>query len=141
MISPKDGSWVVISKETGKAVLETFDFKVAKAINLQKYKVVPILAYLQDFNSKVKGKALKNPSGKIAYIAKYSTSGAGAGKIAFAKKSSSLPTIRAIPYPHEIAKSQFERYIGEHVCKIVKDTVKVTETNRGGKRSWKIEIL
>jgi hypothetical protein len=85
---------------------------------------------------------LKNPSEKLSYVAKYTSSPrSGAGKIAFTKKSSSLPTIRAISYPHEIAKSQMERYIGEHVAKIVKDSVKVAATTKNGKTLWFITIL
>lgn len=44
-------SWVVISKETGEAVLETFDRKVADAVNTKKYTVKPILEHLQSLNA------------------------------------------------------------------------------------------
>ena len=44
-------SWVVISKETGQAVLETFSRKTADAVNLDRYRVVPILEWLGSLNS------------------------------------------------------------------------------------------
>lgn len=47
----KTASWVIVSLETGKAIFETFEEKTAKRINLKKYKVVPILEYLQSLNS------------------------------------------------------------------------------------------
>lgn len=128
----------------GFATHRDFMNKVEQVASLEPNPVHSTKSIAKDFEqfARSKKQKLKNPAGKIAYIAKYTSSRtSGAGKISFAKKSSALPTIRAIGYPHEIAKSQFERYIGEHVAKIVKDTVKVAENHKGGKRSWKIEVL
>ena len=47
----KTASWVIINKETNKAVMETFDRKIAAAINQDKYRAVPILEYLQSLNN------------------------------------------------------------------------------------------
>ena len=44
-------SWVVVSRETGQAVLETFSRKIADAVNLDRYRVVPILQWLGSINS------------------------------------------------------------------------------------------
>ena len=41
-----DGSWVVSDRETGKSVLETFDFETLQFINLKRYRVWTILAWL-----------------------------------------------------------------------------------------------
>lgn len=46
-------SWVIVDKVTDEAVLETFSDKIAKAINTEKYNVVPILEYLQSLNRKL----------------------------------------------------------------------------------------
>lgn len=46
-------SWVIVDKATDEAVLETFSAKIAKAINTEKYNVVPILEYLQSLNRKL----------------------------------------------------------------------------------------
>lgn len=43
-------SWVIVDKETGKALFETFEKKTADAVNRKKYRVVPILEYLQSQN-------------------------------------------------------------------------------------------
>ncbi len=43
-------SWVVVNRETGKAVFETFCRRVADAINLNRYEVVPIGEYLASLN-------------------------------------------------------------------------------------------
>jgi hypothetical protein len=45
-------SWVIVSKETGTAVLETFNAKTAAAINRERYNVVPILEWLVSLNQK-----------------------------------------------------------------------------------------
>lgn len=45
-------SWVVVRKATSEAVLETFSRKVADAINLEKYEVVPILEWIYSLNAK-----------------------------------------------------------------------------------------
>ena len=49
-------SWIVASKATGKAVLETFDPKVVKAINTTKYEVYTSLQWLQKVNRESKTK-------------------------------------------------------------------------------------
>ncbi len=47
------GSWIVVSRETGKPVLETFERRTADAINTEKYEVLTALAWLQRFNRSV----------------------------------------------------------------------------------------
>ena len=48
----KTASWVIVEKATGKAIFETFNSKVADAVNREKYEVVPILEYLVSINGK-----------------------------------------------------------------------------------------
>jgi hypothetical protein len=48
----RTASWVVVDLKTDEAVLETFNKRLADAVNREKYKVVPILAYLQSLNRK-----------------------------------------------------------------------------------------
>jgi hypothetical protein len=45
-------SWVIVSRSTGQAILETFERKTADAVNLLRYEVVPIMAWLQRVNAK-----------------------------------------------------------------------------------------
>lgn len=40
------GSWVIVNRHTGKAVMETFNRKTAEAINQTKYEVLTALQYL-----------------------------------------------------------------------------------------------
>lgn len=54
------GSWVVVHKESGEAVLETFSIRTAQAINLEKYDVIPILEYLYALNAKIKSMEQSN---------------------------------------------------------------------------------
>ena len=49
-----NASWVIVEKTTNKAIFETFSEKTAKSINADKYKAIPILQYLQDFNRGLK---------------------------------------------------------------------------------------
>lgn len=48
----KTASWVVVSKETGEAVLETFDPRIQDVLNTEKYDAVPILDYLASLNDR-----------------------------------------------------------------------------------------
>ncbi len=47
-------SYVIVSKETGKAIFETYNRKVAEQINLAKYDVMPIGNWLAHVNRNVK---------------------------------------------------------------------------------------
>lgn len=51
---PKTASWVIVRKSTGAAVFETFNAKVAAAINQAEYRAVPILEYLQTLNAQIR---------------------------------------------------------------------------------------
>lgn len=46
----RTASWVIVNKETGKPVFETFNQNTAKAINTRLYKAIPILQWLQSLN-------------------------------------------------------------------------------------------
>jgi hypothetical protein len=48
----RTASWVIVNKETGTAIMETFNKSTADAVNTVKYKAVPILEYLQGLNRK-----------------------------------------------------------------------------------------
>ena len=50
----KTASWVIVSKQSGKAVLETFDSSLIDCINQKLYKAIPILEYLQNLNKILK---------------------------------------------------------------------------------------
>lgn len=45
-----DASWVIVNRTTGKPVLETYDFELCQFVNLDRYEVVPIMAWLQSLN-------------------------------------------------------------------------------------------
>jgi len=47
-------SWVIIDNVTNRPLFETFSKKIALSINKNRYKVVPILEYLQNFNKGIK---------------------------------------------------------------------------------------
>ena len=50
------GSWIIVSKATGRAVLETFSQAVADAVNREKYEVWSAYEYLVDLNKRIKAK-------------------------------------------------------------------------------------
>lgn len=50
-------SWVVVSRATGKPVLETFERRVADAINLEKYEALPIGKWLARLNDQIRHEA------------------------------------------------------------------------------------
>lgn len=47
-------SWVIVSKATGKPVMETFKRSTMERVNTERYRVVPIMEWLQEFNRSVK---------------------------------------------------------------------------------------
>jgi hypothetical protein len=47
-------SWVIVEIATGAVIFETYNPKVAAAINTRKYRAVPILEYLQNFNRRIR---------------------------------------------------------------------------------------
>lgn len=57
-------SWVIVHKETQKAVLETFSKKIADSINTELYDVVPILDYLVSINGMPKDDAPETTENK-----------------------------------------------------------------------------
>lgn len=50
----KTASWVIVSKATQQPVLETYNEKIVKAINTERYEAVPILQYLQQLARSIK---------------------------------------------------------------------------------------
>lgn len=45
------GSWIVVSRANGAAVLETFSQSVAEKVNQDRYEVLTALQYLVRFNN------------------------------------------------------------------------------------------
>lgn len=48
----RTASWVIVRKDSGTAIFETFDRRVAEALNRDKYEVIPIGQYLASLNRK-----------------------------------------------------------------------------------------
>ena len=48
------GSWIVVSRATGKPVLETYERKTAEAINQTAYEVLTAAQWLGRFNAELK---------------------------------------------------------------------------------------
>lgn len=53
-MSKASASWIIINKATGNAVLETFNRSYAEAVNIEKYRAVPVQEYLQGLNRRMK---------------------------------------------------------------------------------------
>lgn len=51
-------SWVIINRESGAVICEVFNKKCRDMLMTDKYKAVPILEYLVEFNANVKREAL-----------------------------------------------------------------------------------
>jgi hypothetical protein len=47
------GSWVIVRRTDGMAVLETFSRRVAGQINTDRYEAIPIIEYLQRLNASI----------------------------------------------------------------------------------------
>lgn len=45
-----DSSWIIVSRDTGKAVLETYNFEMVQFVNLDRYRVMTVLHWLQSLN-------------------------------------------------------------------------------------------
>lgn len=48
------GSWVIVSRETGEAVFETFTRKVAERVRQDRYEVLTALQWLARVNQRIK---------------------------------------------------------------------------------------
>lgn len=46
-------SWIIVSKTTGKPVIELFSRKLVDLVNVEKYEVFTSLEWLQKFNREV----------------------------------------------------------------------------------------
>lgn len=51
----RSNSWVIVNRQTGEAVLETFSEKVTAAINAKNYQVLTAYEYLCNLNESIKG--------------------------------------------------------------------------------------
>lgn len=54
-------SWIIIERATGSSILETYNPKAVACLNTAKYEAVPILAYLQNLNARIKAAGGVNP--------------------------------------------------------------------------------
>ncbi|MBT1154409.1 hypothetical protein J1C56_02265 [Aminobacter anthyllidis] len=45
-----DASWVIVCRTTGKPVMETFNFELCQFVRSERYRVVPIRAWLASLN-------------------------------------------------------------------------------------------
>lgn len=50
----RTASWVIREKVSKGVLFETFNPMIVERLNTQKYEAVPILQYLQEFNSEAK---------------------------------------------------------------------------------------
>ena len=62
----KATSFVIVDKQTGKAVMETFNRATADAVNLNKFDVLPTLEYLQKLNRDLSMERKSNPTKKFS---------------------------------------------------------------------------
>ena len=46
----KTASWVIVELDTNRVILETFNPRAVEALNVARYKAVPILEYLESLN-------------------------------------------------------------------------------------------
>lgn len=51
---PQKNSWIIVSRETGKPVVETWHETTAQKINTTKYQVFTAYGYLCQLNSQIK---------------------------------------------------------------------------------------
>lgn len=49
-----DSSWVIEDTQTGKPVLETYNFELCQFINIKRYRVWPILHWLHEVNRRIR---------------------------------------------------------------------------------------
>lgn len=53
-LEPYCGSWIIVSRATGKSVLETFNRSTAERVNQERYEVLTAAQYLGRFNRAVR---------------------------------------------------------------------------------------
>ena len=57
-------SWIIRNKATREVICETFELRVAKSINTEKYEAVPIYEYLAEVNRRIRAEVAQqiNPT-------------------------------------------------------------------------------
>jgi len=50
-LEPHCASWIIVSKDSGKPVFETFSRKIASAVNQSRYEVLTAAQWLGRFNA------------------------------------------------------------------------------------------
>jgi len=56
-------SWIIRRKADFKVLFETFDQRVVKSLNTEKYQAVPILEYLSETNRQIR--SLQSEGGEV----------------------------------------------------------------------------
>ena len=67
-------SWVIVDKNTGKPVMETFERKTAEAVNTERYRAVPILDHLRNLNREINGQPVSHPADAAKELAEFTGS-------------------------------------------------------------------
>lgn len=53
-LEPHCGSWTIVRRATGEAILETFERTTAERVNQERYEVLTTLQWLIRFNARIK---------------------------------------------------------------------------------------
>lgn len=51
---PSCNSWIIVSRDTGKPVWETYSDKLASAVNMEKYEILTAYQWLVRLNQSIK---------------------------------------------------------------------------------------
>ena len=135
----KATSFVIVDKQTGKAVMETFNRATADAVNRNKFDVLPTLEYLQKLNRDLSMERKSNPTKKFspAQIAaqKLFAERARAGTLGKGKRKAVVKR-RANPEPYNpyASRNMLEEYAGKTDAQlryIIKDAGAAAVAQRG----------
>lgn len=53
-LEPHCGSWIIVSRDTGASVFETFNRSTAERVNQDRYEVLTAADYLGRFNARIR---------------------------------------------------------------------------------------
>lgn len=89
-------SWMIVNKQTGEAVLETYNKDILSKLNTEKYEAIPALKYLVALNKKIKENPTMKPASPAQLAARKrfaEMARSGAFKKATKRKVNPLPPV------------------------------------------------
>ena len=124
-------SWMIVNKQTGEAVLETYNKDILSKLNTEKYEAIPALKYLVALNKKIKENPTMKPASPAQLAArKRFAEMARSGAFKKASKRKANPSTYD-PYASRDNLAEYRTKTDEQLRYIMKDAGEAAKAMRG----------